>query len=159
MLRLVIAHIDRHTRCELQLGTNAQTILISLTFLIPMVPFYIDSRPTSIFESLAIFEGITIGYTLQGMKVRIEDALIRSRTVPVEAELAFTRHIFKAPAEAVVMAQEAMVIEEMSTIEATIILRDTSIPNTYVEGCPNIRGPRNTLLRKPYMARRIIVMP
>ena len=92
------------------------------------------------------------------MEVRIEDALIRSRTVPVEAEFAFTRHIFKAPAEAVVMTQEAMVIEEMSTIEATIILRDTSVPNTYVEGCPNIGSPRNALLRKPYVARLIIVM-
>ena len=158
MFWFIVAHIDRHTRCELQLGTNAQTILIGLPFLIPMVPLYIDSRPTSIFESLAIFEGITIRYTLQGMKVRIEYTLIRSRTVPVEAKLAFTRHIFKAPAEAIVMIQEAMVIEKMSTIKATIILRDTSIPNTYVEGCPNIRGPRNTLLCKPYMARRIIVM-
>ena len=92
------------------------------------------------------------------MEVRIEDALIRGRTIPIEAELAFTRHIFKASAEAVVMTQEAMVIEEMSTIEAAIILRDASIPNTYVKGCPNIRGPRNTLLRKPYVPRPIIVM-
>ena len=157
MLRFIIAHINRNPRCELQLGTDSQTMLIRTVPQLPTIGLHIHARPTGILEASPVLRSISVRHIFHACRT-IKGTLTRHTAIPVHAKRTNPRHVLQPDTHATVIASEPMVIKQIATVIVFIVHCNSAITDAYIRRRSCIRCIRQPLLCKPHMTRCLIIM-